>query len=1516
MKRKSLLFLLLLALIAPWAANAQNTLTVCEGTATNAYIPVYGYYADTEGCNSEFIIPSSELGALNGGVISSMTFYLASPASAAWGAEFQVYLGTVEGTTLSANLGPDDFTVVYTGVLDGTGSTMVVTFDNPYAYNGGNLLVGTIITAEGSYKSATFNGIEATGAAYYSYEGWSGIVGGVQNFIPQTTFTYTGGTAVTCFKPKNLAATLTPGNGTVATLTWERNDNGTEDAWVVEYGTAADFAGATTVNVSGTPTKNLTGLTPETTYYARVKPDCDTDGTLWSTSISFTPTDAYSITVNEGTATNGYVPIYGFYVDNKSYSQFIIPSEELRDITYGTISKMTFYSSTASAPWNNAQFEVYMMETTESTLSALTDWTEMDLVMNAAHLEISNSQMEVALDNPFQYMGGNLMIGIKQTVSGTYLSCTWLGVAAEGASMGGYGTSVSQKNFLPKTTFEYFPGEEPSCFKPTGLTVSNVTNHTAELSWTENGDARSWEISYTIQGNETIVQADAIPFTLTGLEPEAEYTVKVRAACGDNDYSEWTATQTFTTLVACEVPSGLTVTDLGPYAATLNWTSEANSFNVRYRVAGGYEAFWEDDFENGLGQWTILHGDDATAPASGYWYTIDPSGGLSFNAVSGTKVASSWSWNSSAYNADNYLITPQVDLQGVVKFYVRTNAGYPDQYEVLLSTTGNTIADFTVTLQDMAIAPDNGEWNEVVIPLTGYTGQGYIAIHHQDYDANYLCIDDFGIYEVIPAGSWIEATANTTTLAITGLTDETDYEWQVQAVCGGEDGSSEWSSMSTFHTPSNCEVPANLTTTDIDASSATLNWDGIQDSYNVQYRVAAHRDTYYFTNFNTSADREGWTWTGYIIYGMADPVYGYPSSENYMLQMGWSTTDETYIISPELPEYPSGSRLEFYHIINQNPNTFQVGFSSTTNDVDAFTWSDPIDAGANYTLYNEEIPDGVKYVAFKATALEIDEEEDSGPYAVLIDNFGIFSTVVPAGDWIDATANTTTLDITGLDGKTEYEWHVQGVNTGCAGGVTEWSEIASFTTEASCLVPTDLYVDEVTSTSAVVSWTSDATLFDIEVNGEVIEGVSNPYTLEDLDPETIYEVRVLANCGDGDYSDWTDYFDFVTDCGGAKELPYEFGFDIADIGEFYACWTALSWSSANDVGLAYDPADNTNIVFRFSSVSQDEDDEYEQILISPELEDIEAPVQVSFDYKIQSATWPESFMVLYTTVDYTSLDDFEVVDDITAENTGEFATYTTTLPAGTKYVMLYYYSDYAYYLFIDNFSFTEAVGETQTIELTEGWNWFSTFVENDDPVALLDMLKEALGENAIEIQSYDDNTEYFDGEWFGGLDDTGITNDQMYMILVANDCTIELEGPVADPANYPITINPGWSWVGFPYNQELDIAIAFADFNAVEGDVIQSRNDQTEFDGDDWFGDIETLIPGEGVMYFSNSDEVKTLIINTAAKNGRSVPVKITGKIPSVDGQKIVKTPAKTGRSKSTKITAHKVQLKDVARKL
>ena len=234
------------------------------------------------------------------------------------------------------------------------------------------------------------------------------------------------------------------------------------------------------------------------------------------------------------------------------------------------------------------------------------------------------------------------------------------------------------------------------------------------------------------------------------------------------------------------LPGVPTIVSAEPTATTseITWTSgeDNDGWNLRYREYVDPEdaiSFF-DDFENGLGNWTIYT--DGTAPQAEGW-TITSNGQLNgVDAVSGSNMASAWSWSNTAYNANNWLITPQVTFGKELSFWVRTAGSWPDSYEVLLSTTGNAESNFNVTLQDMAIAPTNNQWNQVVINLSDYVGQtGYIAIHHVSEDCNYLLIDDFGIYNEL-AGEWIEVDGVTSPYTITGLTPETTYEVQVQGV--------------------------------------------------------------------------------------------------------------------------------------------------------------------------------------------------------------------------------------------------------------------------------------------------------------------------------------------------------------------------------------------------------------------------------------------------------------------------------------------------------------------------------------------------------------------------------------------------------------------------------------------------------------------------------------------------------------------------------------------------------------
>ena len=362
-------------------------------------------------------------------------------------------------------------------------------------------------------------------------------------------------TTIACPAPTGLAAVLTPGDGSIATLNWNA---GEAQAWQVEYSLNSNMLDSIVLNVTE-PTINLSGLTAEQTYYARVKADCgELDGeSLYSAIISFKPTDAYELLLNDGTATNQYVPVEGNYVDNATQrSQFVIPAAQLESLEWDSLTTLTFFGSfttTSRTSWTGATFEAYVLEIEDATLAAEQDWASMTKVMNEASLALVDGKMIVSFSDPYQYQGGNLMIGIKTVQIGDYANVNWYGAAATGASFGGHGTSLTQRNFLPKMLINYVPGVAPACPNPKNLAVSGITDSEATFTW-KAVEGATWEYALVEGAAEPaeFISTEDDSVTIANLAESTDYTFYLRRACGVDGYSD-TISVAFTTDVHVDV---------------------------------------------------------------------------------------------------------------------------------------------------------------------------------------------------------------------------------------------------------------------------------------------------------------------------------------------------------------------------------------------------------------------------------------------------------------------------------------------------------------------------------------------------------------------------------------------------------------------------------------------------------------------------------------------------------------------------------------------------------------------------------------------------------------------------------------------------------------------------------------------------------------------------------------------------------------------------------------------------
>ena len=127
---------------------------------------------------------------------------------------------------------------------------------------------------------------------------------------------------------------------------------------------------------------------------------------------------------------------------------------------------------------------------------------------------------------------------------------------------------------------------------------------------------------------------------------------------------------------------------------------------------------------------------------------------------SGKHVVCSFSYDGEDLNPDNYLISPKISGATQLIYWFAMNPKYPDdRYQVLASTTGKDISDFTIVLKDekpTGLKPieegvNQSEWIKRTLQLP--VGTKYIAFRHYDSnksgEGNYILLDDIMVDDKI-----------------------------------------------------------------------------------------------------------------------------------------------------------------------------------------------------------------------------------------------------------------------------------------------------------------------------------------------------------------------------------------------------------------------------------------------------------------------------------------------------------------------------------------------------------------------------------------------------------------------------------------------------------------------------------------------------------------------------------------------------------------------------------------------
>ena len=393
--------------------------------------------------------------------------------------------------------------------------------------------------------------------------------------------------AASCAKPTDVDANNITTH--TADITW------TSDAssFVVAYGTGIDPDQMATVNAN-TNSATLNGLTANTEYNVYVKAICSaSDQSDWSLMATFrTECEALStlpyttgFEASEGVVVGSYpnyqdfIPCWNTINDGSSSTQY---PYAYNSNPHSGSNVLYFYQPST----NKIANEIAILPEVNTTIYPLNTlrlkfWAKKSY--SSAATMIIGAMTDPADKTTFSQID-------EVTLNENYTEYT--------VNLSGYtgtGAYVALKFPNTITSYNYVYVDDvtlelaPTCIEPSGVTYSNVTAFTADISWTKGAEAQNnFVVAYGTGTNTdemATVNASTNSVTLEGLEPETTYHVYVKAICSATDESAWSNVCTFTTDIACHAPTGLTASNIDATSATMTWTSGAGNYTVQYKVA-------------------------------------------------------------------------------------------------------------------------------------------------------------------------------------------------------------------------------------------------------------------------------------------------------------------------------------------------------------------------------------------------------------------------------------------------------------------------------------------------------------------------------------------------------------------------------------------------------------------------------------------------------------------------------------------------------------------------------------------------------------------------------------------------------------------------------------------------------------------------------------------------------------------------------------------------------------------
>ena len=842
----------------------------------------------------------------------------------------------------------------------------------------------------------------------------------------------------------------------------------------------------------------------------------------------------------------------------------------------------------------------------------------------------------------------------------------------------------------------------PACVEPIALSAadSTITATSAVISWTDQNLAtpeNGWIIH--IFDEDTTVTEN--PFTFDNLDPETNYTVKIKAVCTDTTDSEWSDAITFTTLPTCIAPATVSVPD-----STITATSAV--------------VYWTDrNFEAPEMGWIInINGEDTTVTENPFTFdnlTSNTSYTVKVAAYCSETDTSNWS---SSYSfttlCDVVVVTEEEPYQegfengedcwkiesiaGSYTWYTssQTSNAYEGDYMIIGHYNPSSVSRLTSPVFDLT---------QLEVPYLTF-------VHHQAiYDG---IVDDLAVYYRTSANAeWTLLAEYTTEYAEwtpeAFVLPEPTATYQISFVCSGNDGNFIWlDDINVLEAPT-CFTPNGVVFTDITTTSATIDWtdnnETTPQSWTIhlgQIDTTVTEHPFTFDNLASSTryivkvkanctdeDESEWSFEK-TFFTDCDVFFANDYREDFSDYTASSYEIDGNAVMPQCWDYLYDGETD-----GGNPHVYN-GSSAVINGNNCLFMI----AGVYEDWYYGD------YYDFGTTSYSIMPEFDNLAgkqinFAYITSGYGGTLTF---GYFTDATDASTFVEIETVPSVTtaaDYEINVENVPAS-ARMAFKWMydsyedfDICSIdditiTDIPLCRKPTGVTITGITGNTVTIDWTDNNetapqswTISLGEIDTTVTE---HPFTFDNLTASTHYTVAVKANCTDEDMSAWSAEESFSTECDAMPAAGYSEDFsDYYATSSYYSsssvmpdCWAKIYSGTASGYppyvyNGSYSVSSSDNCLFINAGSSTYGDVNY---AIMPELTGLNGHT-MTYNYRWENAS--RGTLDLGYVTDVTDSTTFHLLHNVAVSSTGATDTISfVDLPEGAR-IAFKWSNDYLFY---------------------------------------------------------------------------------------------------------------------------------------------------------------------------------------------------------------------------------------------